>query len=318
MSESIEFAIVGAGMAGLTAAAMLRQNRRRVVLLDKGRGVGGRLATRRAGESRFDHGAQFFTVRDARFRAAVDQWRAAGWVTEWFTETGHTRYRGTGGMNGLAKELAKPFDVRTQTAVTRIEAADGGWLLVTGAGDEIHAGNLLMTAPVPQSLALLAGCLAALAPDVFEDLRGIDYDPCFALLATVEGPGLVPAPGYVRPETGPIAFLADNTRKGVSTGPAALTIHASPGFTRDYFDAPHEEIARLLLEAAAPWLGGAVTAWQVHRWKFSQPITPVSAAFLYSATPAPIAFAGDAFGGPRVEGAFLSGLSAAEAFLALH
>jgi predicted NAD/FAD-dependent oxidoreductase len=89
--------IVGAGIAGLTAAAALEARGWAVVLLDKGRGPGGRMATRRIGESRLDHGAQFFTVRDARFREAANRWEQAGWVAPWFAEGRHVRYRAEAG-----------------------------------------------------------------------------------------------------------------------------------------------------------------------------------------------------------------------------
>ncbi|MBC7927970.1 MAG: NAD(P)-binding protein, partial [Bryobacteraceae bacterium] len=89
MSETQSCLIVGAGMAGLTAAGALRARGWAVVLLDKGRGAGGRMATRRIGESGLDHGAQFFTVLDARFRDAVNRWERANWVAPWFAEGGH-------------------------------------------------------------------------------------------------------------------------------------------------------------------------------------------------------------------------------------
>ena len=50
--------VVGAGLAGLTAAQALT-DAFDVIVLDKGRGFGGRMATRRIGDATFDHGAQF-------------------------------------------------------------------------------------------------------------------------------------------------------------------------------------------------------------------------------------------------------------------
>ncbi|MSO32728.1 MAG: FAD-dependent oxidoreductase, partial [Ilumatobacteraceae bacterium] len=55
--------VVGAGIAGLTAARALSHAGHSVIVLDKGRSVGGRMATRRIGDATVDHGAQFFTVR---------------------------------------------------------------------------------------------------------------------------------------------------------------------------------------------------------------------------------------------------------------
>ncbi|TAG26337.1 MAG: FAD-dependent oxidoreductase [Burkholderiales bacterium] len=61
-------AIIGAGMAGITAARTLIQAGFKVTVLDKSRGAGGRMSTRRTEFGSFDHGAQYFTVRDDRFR----------------------------------------------------------------------------------------------------------------------------------------------------------------------------------------------------------------------------------------------------------
>ena len=70
--------IVGAGMAGLTAAHSLREAGADSILLDKGRKPGGRMATRSVGTARFDHGAQHFGARDPQFRFVVDEWSTAG------------------------------------------------------------------------------------------------------------------------------------------------------------------------------------------------------------------------------------------------
>jgi renalase len=67
-SKKKHIAIIGAGMAGITAARTLSQAGYRITVLDKSRGAGGRMATRHTEFGSFDHGAQYFTVRDARFR----------------------------------------------------------------------------------------------------------------------------------------------------------------------------------------------------------------------------------------------------------
>jgi predicted NAD/FAD-dependent oxidoreductase len=305
--------MVGAGMAGLTAAAELTKAGWQAVLVDKGRGVGGRMATRRLGDCRLDHGAQFFTVRDAEFRAKVDGWEREGLVSPWFEEGGHTRYRSADGMNALAKHLAKPFDVRTEVKLEFVEPAGTGWRAVSDTGAEFTADALLMTAPAPQAIALLARC--ALPAEIEAALKAVDFDPCFALLVTLEGASLVPAPGYIRPESGPIEWLADNAMKGISAGPAALTIHARGDFSRQYRDAPKDEVAAMLLAAAEPWMGSAVTASQLHRWLYSKPVAGEGSGCLFTSSPAPLAVAGDAYAGGRVEGAFVSGLAAARALI---
>lgn len=311
MQKSNSCLIVGAGLAGLTAGQVLQDAGWNVVLVEKARAAGGRMATRRIEESHFDHGAQFFTVRDLRFQQAVDRWQAAGWVKPWFTESGHVRYRGVEGMNGIGKELSKSLDVRLEATVIKLEAREQDWRTTTHHGDTFATSAVLLTAPVPQSISLLAEYFDSLTAETRSNLRGIAYQPCFALLVTLHGPSRIPAPGYVRPQSGPVAFIADNTRKGISTGAAALTIHAQPEFTQSHEYAPQDEVIQQLLQAAKPWLGSEVRTCQLHIWRYSQATTPYTQPCIFSPQPSPLAFAGDGFGAPRIEGAFLSGLAAA-------
>ena len=311
MTNSPSCIIVGAGMAGLTAGEALQTRGWKVVVLDKGRRVGGRMATRRIGTSRFDHGAQFFTVRDERFRKAVERWEADDWAKPWFGEGGHVRYRALGGMNELATKLGSALDVRLETIVPMVEPFEQGWSVRTESGS-VHSHALILTCPAPQSLALLTGCRERLSSGFVLALEAVEYDPCFSLLAVINGSSRVPSPGYVRLEEGPIEWIADNTQKGLSTGGAALTIHARADFSRRHLESATDNVAAMLLESAEDWLGGPVVGWQLHPWRYSRPVPADRPICLFMQQPACLAVAGDAFGGSRVEGAFLSGLAAAE------
>lgn len=306
--------IIGAGIAGLAAARELQSAGRSVILLDKGRGPGGRLATRRIGNQRFDHGAQYISAQSPEFQALLHECVAAGAAAPWFNLDNQPRYRGADGMTSIAKHLAAGLDLRLSAKATAITHRDNSWHITLESAEPLSASALLLTAPVPQSLDLLG----PLAAPLLEPLGSIEYAPCFALMAALDGPAALPAEGFLRPSSGPLLWIADNTQKGITTGAPALTLHASPEFTRDHYDHPPAEVAALLLAAAQPWLGAApVREWQLHRWRFSLVTQPGPEPCFFTTQPGPLAFAGDAFGPPRVEGAFLSGLAAARALLAL-
>ena len=76
-------AIIGTGIAGLSAAQALHAAGHSVQLFDKSRGSGGRMASKRSDAGALDLGAQYFTARDRRFVEVVQQWQARGWVAEW-------------------------------------------------------------------------------------------------------------------------------------------------------------------------------------------------------------------------------------------
>lgn len=317
--------IIGAGMSGLLAARALSAAGVRVVVLDKGRGVGGRMATRRIDSAVFDHGAQFFTVRDVRFRDLVEAWVDEGVAREWthgfagadgvWKRDGHARYRGAAGMTGIAKHLAHGLDVRTGALVTTASVRAGLWVVAVQDAEPLAASALILTAPVPQSLALLDAGGYELPPAERAALEALTYDPCIAVMAVLDRAPAIPEPGGVQIDAEPIRWIADNTRKGISPAAHAVTIHGAAGFSRDHWDMDRTAAGQLLLDAAAPWLGAAkVLNFQVHGWRYSQPSSAYPARCLAFDAP-PLALAGDVFGGPRVEGAALSGLAAADHLL---
>lgn len=304
--------IIGAGIAGLAAARRLAEHGCAVTVVDKARGPGGRMATRRIGGLRFDHGAQYFTAVSPRFRAAVSEWERAGEVHEWFRLDGKARYRGAQGMNGIAKHMAAGLDVQPGVHAEQVNFDAGQWLIRAKSGGTYRAEALLLTAPVPQALELLG----PLAEGLPQTVRAIRYFPCFALMLALEDEASVPAPGWARPTSGPLSWVADNHTKGISAGPGALTLHTTPEFSRAHFDEAPEQVAARLIDAASPWLRGArVREWQLHRWRYSLVSTPGPEPCVLLRAPGLCALAGDAFGAPRIEGAFLSGYAAAMALL---
>ncbi len=323
--------VVGGGLAGLVAATVLQREGVQVTVLDKGRGIGGRLATRRIrddafGQGVFDYGAQYFTVRDPRFQAWVDGWLEAGVVAPWSagfaTEDGvlrglgEPRYRGVEGIRGIAKHLAGDLDVHTSTRVAGISWDRGGWSARTEAGSLFHGSLLLLTPPVPQSLVLIHDAGIGLPLAVESRLRAVTYEACLALLAVLRGPSQIPEPGGMWLSGEPIAWIADNQQKGISPYAAAVTIHAGPDFSRAHWEGDDDALAGQLFTAAARWLGSGVAQYQVHRWRYSKPSTFYGEPSLALDEPGPWVLAGDGLVAPRLEGAFLSGLSAAEAILA--
>jgi renalase len=308
--------IVGAGMAGLTAASELQQNGHNVIVIDKGRGVGGRLASRRIGLATFDYGAQFMTARDPRFAAAIDEWRRIGVVEEWYQSPaqgteGHPRWRGKPVMTAVAKHLARSLNMLLEKRIVLVRRDAAGWVAELENGETVCANAVLLTPPVPQSLALLDAGLVEMLPEERAHLESIEYDPCLAVMLVLDRPSRIPPPGGLSPREGPIAWIADNQMKGASATPA-VTIHATAAFSREHWDYDRRESMRELLRTAEPWLGSDVIEFQVHGWRYSKPIrTEENPCLVLSQSP-PLVLAGDAFAGPRLEGAVISGWAAAD------
>jgi renalase len=317
--------VIGAGIAGLSAARKLQSAGWGVTVLDKGRGVGGRLATRRIDDGVFDHGAQFITVRSSGFSQIMEEMQSAGTVYEWcrgigtpgqpHENDGHPRYQGTGGMTAIPKYLARGLDVRIRHRVVQLKLSEGKWRGVLEMGQTFSADSLICTAPVPQALDLLDLGGFELPEQARAALDRIKYFRCLAVMALLEGPSGLPEPGALRDLDDAISFLCDNRMKGISPDATAVTIHGSQTFSHEHWTVDESHVVDWLTKKAAFYLAGAVHSATLHRWRHAQPVELHPAPFLRVDGAAPILFAGDAFQGPRVEGAALSGIAAADSLL---
>lgn len=319
MSRTRTATVIGAGLAGLAAARALAEAGREVRVLDKGRSVGGRMATRRIGDAVLDHGAQFFTVRDDDFAATVDSWVSDGIVREWCRgfgpdrgrDDGHPRYVGAAGMNSVTKHMSTGLDIECGVLVFAILRNGPGWVVQIDDATTIECDDVVVTCPLPQTSALLHSGEVEMPAE----LRAIDYDRTLGLLAVLEGDAAVlPPPGGLQEAGDIFSFVGDNHAKGISPRPA-VTFHANPRWSAEHFDDDPAVATDLLLAAAREHLDGrVVTEVQFKKWRFATPTT-LWPERCWADPSGTLVTAGDAFAGPRVEGAVLSGRAAARMLL---
>jgi len=329
VSDGPSCIVVGAGISGLLAAGELQGEGWDVTVLEKDRRVGGRMATRRVGEGDFDHGAQFFTVRGERFADVVDNWLSAGVAAEWTrgfadaegqpNEDGYPRYRGTEGMSSIPRYVSRGLDVRTGEMVVTVYSGDAGWEVVCESGLRVAGNALVLAVPVPQALDLTSSGHYALPDEARRQLEAVSYDPCLALMVLLDGPSGVPEPGGMQIKDEPLDWICDNQHKGISKVPG-LMVHAGPEWSRSHFEDDEAEITRHLISLAGERLGSDLTPSVVKtslaRWRYSWVTNSHPEPCLAASEDPPLLFCGDAFGQPKVEGAALSGLAAADRLLA--
>ena len=300
-------AIIGAGMAGLAAARLLREAGASCTIFDKSRGLGGRMATRRTGEFSFDHGAQYFTARGPRFRALVDDWSAAGHAAAWYDEA----IVGAPGMTAPARAMAAGLETVMGFEVKSLSRDGQGWSV--HAGEETYEGfaAVIVATPAPQTAPLLeSGGLS------FPELASVRYAPCLALMLAFEGATAFQGES-LRREDGPIAWIARNsTKPGRPAGQETFVVHASPDWSRTHLDETPEAILEKLAPFALDLIGApsAPVFATAHRWRFALVEQALGVACLWDAK-AGLGACGDYCLGPRVEAAFDSGEAMAQAVL---
>lgn len=336
----VDVAVVGAGVSGLAAAGKLVENGRRVLVLDKSRGVSGRVATRRWEATRVDHGAQFFTVRTRDFETRVGQWLDAGVCFRWskgfhqfangqLTPPSGTeafpRYACRDGMSAIGKALAAGVPVQLNSKVTLVARENGLWRICCEDGYDVFANTLLLTPPAPQSLALIDQDVKLAENNFIESLSSVRYSPCLCVAAEYQA--AEPHWKGVQFQNDPVLSWAgnDSSRRGsaaCSSGSFVIILHAEAAFSERWQDGNLEEAGLRMLARAAETLGNWLATPQryfIHRWRYAQVTSGYSETpFLKTQADPPAYAVGDAFMGARIEGAYLSGLAAANDILVRH
>ena len=322
----MRIAIIGAGIAGLSCALRLQDAGHGVTLFDKGRGAGGRMSTRRvetsAGETAFDHGAQYLTARDPAFVTAVGEWAAAGLIARW-PAAGDDAWVGTPGMNAIVKYLADQADVHWRHRVTEIRRSDAGWHIALSPTDlapsDLSPTDSLIAGPfdavviaVPAEQA--APLLADHDPVMAAEAEACRSSPSWTVMLAFAQPVAI-ADDIIR-HAGIIGWAARNSAKPGRHGPEAWVVQATPDWSTTHLEDSADSVVGRLLAALAdhaeePMPEPIVRAG--HRWRYAR-ATAANHGALWNAE-ARLGAAGDWLLAPRIESAWLSGRMLADRML---
>lgn len=339
--------VIGAGLSGLAAASQLHQAGFSVLVVDKSRGLGGRLATRRLGATAIDHGCLYLEPFANSALSPIPELLAADVLQPWQPEAfslsadGALRPIATGtlyiapqGMSAVAKALAPGLNIHRHWRASALTPLPQGWRIegktLGGAAPQptaLEARAVVVAIPAPQAIALIAA-----AAQHHEGLRGlvqqlqtIDFEPVITVMA---GYGLRRAPqpsAQKEPGGWLVAANAHPTLRWVGLDSSKRTdpqepvvvIHSSAAFATQSIDRPDlDPVGQELLATATGILGAELSspAWmQVHRWRYGFAQTCLNSPILsYSALPNLVG-CGDWCKGGNAEGAIASGKQAATA-----
>ena len=299
----MKIGVIGAGIAGGYLGLALGQLGHEVVVFEKSRGFGGRLATRRGEGVQFDHGAPFFTARTALFKAllaehasSVVEWAprvttlspgGKPYKRDWF----EPHYIGAPAMGALAQSLLATNEVQFEREVGAVVSEPERCLVHFEDGAVEPYDFVISTAPAPQTAAVMN-----------IELEGVSYSSCFALLAI---PSESPNFDAAVVKDSPIAWLEHTASKPSRVSTPTLVAHASGEWTAEHFDAPRDDVKQLMVSALAE-LGLEVESGpSLHRWRYAQVVHPYHSPYWLSPQ-LKLAACGDWGVGPGVESAVIS------------
>ena len=319
---TVPIAIIGTGIAGLSAAQALHAAGHPVHLFDKSRGSGGRMASKRSDVGSLDLGAQYFTARDRRFVTAVNQWQAQGCVAEWTpllynfhggrlspSPDEQSRWVGQPGMSAITRAMLGDLPVSFSCRITEVFRGERHWSLLDADG-ETHGpfSHVVIATPAPQATPLLAA-----TPKLASVAASVKMDPTWAVALAFNTPLQTPMQGCFVQDS-PLDWLARNPSKPGRDGtPDTWILHATSVWSRQHLDLSKEDVIDHLHGAFAELIDCPMPApgfSLAHRWLYARP----AAAHEWGALSDPdlgIYACGDWCLSGRVEGAWLSGQEAA-------
>lgn len=321
--SAAELLVIGAGLSGVALANILHEAGRSVQVVDRGRRIGGRMASRRLRDTGtafdgrvVDYGASYFTARDADFLAVVDAMMQAGVVRPWtdtfhvHTEgamagvrTGPMRYAAPNGLRSVVEFLAEPLpNLITETHIERVEISSSG---VDAHG--YHADRLALCMPQPQAQRIVDD---GLLPDV-----NITWEPVIAVTLVFDEKTWLDVDGVFVNDDPVITWIADDGKRRGDDAPV-LVVHVNPVFAAGHLDDPSGVLPNAIAATRRVLQIDALPSWTwAHRWSLARPIAGLDEPF-WRHQELPVALAGDAWaGGPRVEAAWLSGRALGQALL---
>jgi len=318
-------AVVGAGLAGLTCAQTLQAAGCEVVVLEKSRGPGGRLSTRRTESAQYDHGAQYFTVRDPRFASFISECLQEESVAIWQPkrqepvgdDTTDHWHVGTPGMSALGRAQARGLTVQTEQRVMSLERLGTQWQLVIDGGQTLDGFDMVVVA-VPNAQAV--PLLSEHAPHWAADLDETPMQPCWTVMFSTSE--VLTEFDAGSPSAGAIAWWARNSSKPgrrISAGRHDWVLQATANWTTDHLNDDKSQVGLALVQAFGALLGcdvHPIEAPMAHRWLYARR-TPGMAPLPEPCWSPELALGvcGDGLSHSRVEQAYLSGLSLGQTML---
>ena len=299
-----DFIIIGAGLSGLNIAKKIKElDLGEALILEKSRGIGGRMATRRTLNTKFDHGAQFYRVKPD-ISNLHQHWIQKEISHQWFVSELGEHWCAKLGMTALAKSLGEGIEIALEKQVRTIELDNNLWKIVSDKDETWLCKKIIITAPLPQTIKLLEdlSTKGKLDLEALKAVKKINYTKALIGLVTLQED--IEISEYQEFKEGAFFSISNQKLKKVSDVPA-FTLTMSPEFSEEFFDQDEELIMGQILKEFKTKYGSAlIKSSELKKWRYCQPTSKYKNYFLEIAEN--LYLIGDAFGGSSLLGALRS------------
>ncbi len=334
----MKIAVIGAGIAGLTAGRELANAGHEVVVYEKSGEYGGRLATLYKGErneQKLDYGIPYFTSNGSEFKKLVNELTENKVIKTWDGKFGQRDTKGniqlyenkspffiaTNGMSSIAKYLGRTLDIRFNVKVgglTHIgenRSKKKSWMLNFPTALTEGADAVIIAAPARQAYALINTTIDEIETlKLIREIDEVEYESQFSLLLGFNEADL-PEWNALDCTDKIIQWISNESTKRDNGDVKCFVVHTTSEFAKDYINIDREQVVEKILSQLSQILGGWATLadWRkLHFWRYNRTTNPLPHDFMeIKGNDTPLALVGDYMNGNTVESAYLSGLKLA-------
>lgn len=317
----LDVAMIGAGLAGIHGALALQAEGLRVELFDKSRGIGGRLATRRGNDYRFDHGLSSWQILGEYTEKLTPElmqaeilkpWRIARTdshdPTTWRNLDMEEAWIAPEGMTAIAKYLAQDLTIHRAYQLKEISLETDHWQLSFENGEAIASKSLILALPLPQVITHIVSIIT-----VRDRPPLANYESALSLMVAYDKLNLDFPWQELQLTSHPMfkKIIFDGQKRSPQTPTLVVQTHGT--FTEPYLDvADLTPATEILINELKTLFSLPDPTWsQIHRWRYALPQQTLGQPCLTLETELPLIACGDWCLGHGIEGAIASGYAAA-------
>lgn len=310
MSTKKSVSIIGCGISGIFAALELKKaGIENIQLYDKSRGVGGRLATRRANDGKFDHGIQYIKLEEIINYEEIKKLISSQTLIKTNLEN---IYVGKEGMTGIAKSLSKDLIINKEFKLSQIDSKDNSLIMKFENNKKIQTDAIILSSPIKQTLEIIENSNININLNKISELEKLEYFPAIILMIRSKKEIKLKNEFYEDYFDIPISFISDNYKKNVSKEKNFYTVICAHDFSASNFEKEYEEINSSLKSYLENIFIDGYEILSNHKWRYSIPKN------FYPNNDSEnvgndnfIGLCGDIFTNGRFDGAIKSGISIA-------
>ena len=251
--------IVGAGLAGSYLARKLHLRGQNTLIIEKSKGVGGRLSTKPVGSGLADYGCQYLSPKTEELSTLIQELETKKIIKKSNLFENKSSYIAPYGMNKIPQYLSLGIKTLLNQKVESLKRKRGEWKIITDSFS-LRSNALILTMPINQVTELLK-----LNDAELKELPTSKYKSFFTL--TLQSENQINPQAVSSIKNAP--WICNNLLKGIENKKNIYTINLTAEFSESLFILKKSEKDKILNNLLLNIGFENYSHLRLHFWKYA-------------------------------------------------